>query len=404
MTDNRLAGADFVRAFACLMVLSHHIAQRISPRILEVGQAKTVALFMMGAVGVCAFFVLSGYLLSRPFWVALDAGQPMPSLRTYALRRGARILPGFWLALTVTFVLSFTLLGFPFDGELMLRYVAGFFGVSALHWKTWFPVEFDQPLWSIGAEIFSYALLAICLLLLFKLPFRGWSARVVWLAVIAVVIGGQFLMQHYAVPDRAGRGWEYGTVGGAKQWWPNYNPIAFYAMFTIGVLAAGVQVRLARHRSLLFDLLAIGGLVLAGYMMVYYYPQPDSFGLGNIPYAFPWFPLGVGIVLACVPSAVLLPRITEIAPIAYIARVSFGVYVWHYFLMEVTRVLWLPDYVYWGMRDAGQWAWVSALVVVAAFVVATLSYYLLEAPVIRWARGLERRPIANAPTLSPAAG
>src|SRR5690606_36054732 len=119
---------------------------------------------------------------------------------------------------------------------------------------------------------------------------------------------------------------------------------------------------------------------------------------------FPWFPLGVGIVLACVPSAVLLPRITEIAPIAYIARVSFGVYVWHYFLMEVTRVLWLPDYVYWGMRDAGQWAWVSALVVVAAFVVATLSYYLLEAPVIRWARGLERRPIADAPTLSPAAG
>ena len=161
MTDNRLAGADFVRALACLMVLAHHVAQRLSPRFLEPEQVQIMQLTTMGSLGVCAFFVLSGYLLSRPFWVAMDADQAMPSLRTYAIRRSARILPGFWLALTVAFVMSFTVLRFPFDGQLVLRYVAGFFGVSALHWMTWFPVEFDQPLWSIGAEIFSYALLAL---------------------------------------------------------------------------------------------------------------------------------------------------------------------------------------------------------------------------------------------------
>jgi peptidoglycan/LPS O-acetylase OafA/YrhL len=56
------------------------------------------------------------------------------------------------------------------------------------------------------------------------------------------------------------------------------------------------------------------------------------------------------------------------------------------------------------MRDTGQWAWISALIVVASFVIATLSYYLLEEPVIRWARTLERRKMPDAPTLSPAAG
>lgn len=30
MTDNRLLGADFVRAAACLTVLFHHLAQRMS--------------------------------------------------------------------------------------------------------------------------------------------------------------------------------------------------------------------------------------------------------------------------------------------------------------------------------------------------------------------------------------
>ena len=30
MTDNRLAGADFLRAAACLVVIGHHLSQRMS--------------------------------------------------------------------------------------------------------------------------------------------------------------------------------------------------------------------------------------------------------------------------------------------------------------------------------------------------------------------------------------
>lgn len=404
MTDNRLAGADLVRALACLMVLAHHVAQRVSPRFLEPGQIKVAAFVTMGSLGVCAFFVLSGYLLSRPFWVALDANERMPSLRTYAIRRAARILPGFWLALTVAFVLSFTLLRFPFSGELVLRYVSGVFGVSAFHWLTWFPVEFDQPLWSIGAEIFSYALLAVALWLVFRLPFRGWSARLVWLAVIAVVLAGQYLLQTYGVPESAGRGWEHGSVGGAKFWWPNYNPVAFFAMFAVGVLAASLQARVAKYRNIAFDVLALGGFAFAAWQLNAYGPDSSAYGLLNIPYAYPWFPIGVGIVLLAMPSSVFLRWLSENPVVAYIARVSFGIYVWHYFLMEVVRTLWVPQYVYWGMRDVGQWMWISAGVVGTAFVIATFSYYLLEEPVIRWARTLERRSMPDAPTLSPAAG
>jgi peptidoglycan/LPS O-acetylase OafA/YrhL len=72
--------------------------------------------------------------------------------------------------------------------------------------------------------------------------------------------------------------------------------------------------------------------------------------------------------------------------------------------MEIVRVLWQPRYVYWGMINIGAWAWISFAVVVMSFFIATLSYSLLEEPVIRWARGLERRPTPASPTLSPAAG
>ncbi len=404
MTSTRLAGADFVRAVACLMVVAHHVAQRVAPAVLPPAGTGTAMGFTMGAFGVAAFFVLSGYLLSRPFWLALDSGEPMPSLRTYALRRAARILPGYWLALTVTFLLSFTLLGFPFDGILLLRYLSGLFLVSGFHWLTWFPVEFNGPLWSIGAEIIAYAALPIGLALLFKLPFRGSWARLAWLAVIAAVIGLQFLGLRFLQPDAFQRGWDFGTVGGAKFWWPNYSPFAFFAIFAVGALAAGIQVQFARLRSGWFDVAALAGLAIAIGSLALSFPVADAFGLANIPYGFPWFPLGVAMILATVPGSVAIHRVTEIAPIAYVARVSFGVYVWHYFLMEIVRVVWEPRYVYWGMINVSAWAWISLAVVVLSFFIATLSYALLEEPIIRWARGLERRPTPHAPTLSPAAG
>src|ERR1700759_1920047 len=153
MADNRLAGADFVRALACTMVVTHHATQRLTPDQMP---GDLDHWLQMGAFGVGAFFVLSGYLRARPFWLVLDARETMPSLRTYALRRAARILPGYWLALTVTFVLTVTIFGFPFSGQLLLRYFAGLLLVADWHWVTFFPVEIDGPLWSISFEVTSY--------------------------------------------------------------------------------------------------------------------------------------------------------------------------------------------------------------------------------------------------------
>src|SRR5690606_659040 len=92
LTQQRLLGADFLRASACLMVLLHHLAFRMDMGNVPDGATPVLAFLVMGSFGVCIFFVLSGYLLARPFWLALDRGEAMPSLRDYTLRRAARIL------------------------------------------------------------------------------------------------------------------------------------------------------------------------------------------------------------------------------------------------------------------------------------------------------------------------
>lgn len=406
MTDTRLAGADLVRAAACLMVVFHHMCQRLGNYGLPSWASQTVTAVTMGAFGVGAFFVLSGYLLSRPFWLALDRGEAMPSLRTYAIRRAARILPGYWLALTVTFILSFTVLRFPFDGELLFRYISGLALVADWHWLTWFPVEFNGPLWSICCEISSYAFLPFCLMVLFALPkgaTRIWGGRLLWVAIIVAVVGLQWLLVTYGQPDAEHRSWDYGLVGGAKTWWPAYSPIGFFAVFAVGVLGAGVQVRVARFTSPMFDLVAAMGLAVALWSISQHIPDAEGQGIARIPYGFPLFPIGIALILIGTPSSTFIKRITETAPVAFIARISFGIYVWHFLIMECLRVLWRPRYDY-GMYSVTTWAWMSAFVLVAVIVVATLSWYLLEAPIIRWARRLEHRPIASSPTLSPAAG
>ncbi|WP_116450505.1 acyltransferase family protein [Blastococcus litoris] len=49
-------------------------------------------------VGVAIFFVLSGFLLGRPFFQAAARGQRAPRAAAYLWRRGLRILPAYWLA------------------------------------------------------------------------------------------------------------------------------------------------------------------------------------------------------------------------------------------------------------------------------------------------------------------
>jgi peptidoglycan/LPS O-acetylase OafA/YrhL len=128
----------------------------------------------------------------------------------------------------------------------------------------------------------------------------------------------------------------------------------------------------------------------------------EALGLFGVPYAYPVFQLLVGALLATAPSSVLAGRLLDNAPMRYVARISFGIYVWHMLILELVRVYWMPEIDYGALRTPLAFALASAAVVAITFVVAALSFRYIEAPVIAWARRLEPRP--STPTLSPAAG
>src|SRR4051794_14188475 len=88
----RLVGIEGLRGFAALSVLVHHVTIRLadSDRIgwfAQVGDWLTH--------GLTLFFVLSGFLLFRPFAASIVESRPLPSIKKYARNRFLRIYPAY---------------------------------------------------------------------------------------------------------------------------------------------------------------------------------------------------------------------------------------------------------------------------------------------------------------------
>ncbi len=103
-------------------------------------------------VGVSVFFVLSAFLLYRPFVVAHLRGEPGPRLVPYLARRAVRIYPAYWAALFVTAtVLDQAVLG---DWWGKLR----FYSLTQIYWGDTALGGLPQA-WSLCTEVSFYLVL-----------------------------------------------------------------------------------------------------------------------------------------------------------------------------------------------------------------------------------------------------
>src|SRR3954464_13646605 len=86
---------DSLRAIAVTAVLLTHASYFVA-------QTGTGVLrHLRFDMGVTIFFVISGFLIYRPWVRARLRGEPSPLVRVYAWRRFLRIVPGYWVALTL---------------------------------------------------------------------------------------------------------------------------------------------------------------------------------------------------------------------------------------------------------------------------------------------------------------
>jgi peptidoglycan/LPS O-acetylase OafA/YrhL len=184
---------DSLRAIAALSIVGFHVA--LVPG--GIAQHHTAALYLGQLnIGVSVFFLISGFLLYRPFVAARFEGRPRPPLVPYAVRRFFRIVPAYWVALPIVAV--------ALDKSRILHDPLPYFGFAQVYSRSTL-VSGYGPAWTLCVEVTFYALLPLWAFALRRAPGRSARALVTSEAVaLAAVLGGAIAWNAVQTPERIG--------------------------------------------------------------------------------------------------------------------------------------------------------------------------------------------------------
>lgn len=360
---------DGLRALAALSVFTYHSAQWVrqrNPDIFNPGLFNW--LDRLGFFGVAVFFVISGFLLYRPYASAAADGRPPPRLGTFWLRRAARIYPGYWLVLAFVVIV----------GQFSLFSVGQTLSIATLtqSYRQGYGAGIVVA-WSLVIEVSFYVVLPGIAWVLRRLGgFRGQMLGLAGLAAIGVVSRAWWLSLDLAAPA-------------AGAWFPVaqfhlFLP-AWLDWFALGMVMAVVSVRGIR---VAIPPWVAWAAALAFYWAVVLLEFPP--GLAFIKYDptdsfLRWIFTGLAGACFVLPAVFgeggLIRQFLNARVLVALGIISYGIYLWH-------LQLWV---------EASSWSWFPssptlqvAVVFLLTIAAATLSYWLVERPATRWARRISR--------------
>jgi peptidoglycan/LPS O-acetylase OafA/YrhL len=354
----RVAALDGVRGIAILLVLLMHAPPKLLPG---------------GNIGVDLFFVLSGFLITS---LLEQEHKKNGSIHfgNFFLRRALRLFPALLLLVlaSLTYVQLFERENLPttvddaasvltYWWNLKLAFSGGFEGHQLLF----------AHLWSLSIEEQFYIAWPFIL-------FAAFSLRLSRKLVAILLLLG------LALP----------AIGRLALW--NDGPSHFLYVRTDlrldglvwGVLAAYVA---QRFQPRLISRFILGWSAVAALVVLLWLSSQDLIYKPRLYDGFLYrggFSLVGFLSAVLVTGAVLCPPtflrvILEFAPLRWIGRVSYGLYLWHYAIACVVIK-------YFAQLALGTW-WMFFAIVFASFAVASASYYFWEIPWQRLKQQLEKQ-------------
>jgi len=375
----RWEDVDALRAVAALSVLAAH-SFLLGGSHPPAQSAASYAVSNAIACGVWLFFAISGFLIAGPFLTALVRGGPLPPIGRFAVRRAARILPAYWVALAAILILV--------TGNQIMHFWQ--VPVHALLLQSLVPNETQRlyfVAWTLGVEAVFYALVPLGAVLVRRargarpLSIDRVGAVLTALWAFSVVWGIALSLAHPFGPTKA-------------------MPAAFTVLYLVpplGNFCPGMLVFLAltpegrsrggwweRGRQLCASPAKALSLAAVCWLLsqkLHWQSDPLAFAL-----FYPLVGVASGLALGSVLSGKWLTRVRE--ALAPVGLVSYGIYLWHWVILAVL----LDHHIYPVSSFGGPASVIHAIVLlVLTLPVALLSWLVIERPLLRrttlWDRG-----------------
>ncbi len=385
--STRVACLDGVRAIAATLIVVHHVG------FTSGATSRTGAWYgpLLGRfdIGVPIFFVLSGFLLYRPFAASLLAGGEAPAAKGFWWRRFLRVFPAYWVALVLMAVLGAIAVGG------IVGFVVSFLLVHSYHPGTFAPDKYYAisgitQSWSLVAEIMFYALLPLW----HGLVAGRFNARSVR-AKAAAMLAGTVAWYAASIVFRV-------MIAAVDPSWQRITPQWFFAnadIFAIGMAFAVVSVWGVHNRTLEQLLNRLGQHAGRWWLVAvatfwFTATQLDlALGLKTAGFGRETARQALyGLVGALVIAPLIfrpnvqspLRRVLDSSVMRWLGTVSYGIYIWHQLFIHQMQI-WFG----WETFTGHFWSYLVGTMIMTC-VAAWLSHRLLEQPLARRFSGLFR--------------
>lgn len=386
----RFPALDGLRAVGALAVLTTHVGFSSGASLFGAWAGPLARL----DAGVAIFFVISGFLLYRPHVAARLDGEPAPASVVYLWHRALRILPVLWVAVALALVLRGDR---PAD-------LSGYLQVATLTqvYAHGFQVPGLTQMWSLATEVAFYVVLPWLARGLGRLG--GRTSAGLRREVAALVAFTAVSAAWWAVVA------EGGTAMGL--WLPGY--LGWFGVgMALAVWSAGRERGLL-GASPLDDLAGAPGTAWVAALALFLVaatPIAGPYGL-QLPTtgtAVTKNALYAAIALLLVLPAVLTPTSRPSVPRQpvvellgsgvprYLGQISYGIFAYH------VALLGLVERLIGHQTFGGQFGLLWTITLALSTALASLSYYALERPIMRWGRRHEPRRTTRAKEMSTSA-
>jgi peptidoglycan/LPS O-acetylase OafA/YrhL len=382
---------DAARAFAALTIFAYHVWFVLGAR----GGGDLQPWLSQMNVGVPVFFVISGFLLYRPFAASRIAGEGAPALVPYGIRRALRIVPAYWVALPLVVLILGT--GGEVFGSLLdaVRY----FAFLQIYDPDTIIGGIGQA-WTLCVEVTFYAALPLWALLARRVLPGGPLPRTVrWELLALLALAAASIAWKAAAADII-------PPGDRRQQVAQIVLPAFADQFALGMGLAVLSAAVAAGARLPRPLAVLAArpwlcLALAAFCFLLLGLEAD-----RVDRAFSDAFIVRHELKGLIGALILIPAVFGIAlggavrralawrPLLWLGLVSYSFYLWH--------LVWIFKLEESQPEPGAGWLWRAGLAFAITLVVSWVSYRLIEAPGIllgrRWARRAAERRRAREPS------